>query len=90
LQQGAYAWPRACLGAWEQLELGGAVQVQGRAVQVRSEGLCVDCLTWAWTYANAAMLSSVLPGNYMHMCYVRRAYVSSKMSFFQRVGNAHV
>jgi hypothetical protein len=27
---------------------------QGSAV--RSAGLCVDCLTWAWTCANAAML----------------------------------
>jgi hypothetical protein len=26
----------------------------------------------------------------VHMCYVRRAYVSIKISFFQRVGNAHV
>jgi hypothetical protein len=33
VQQGAYAWQRGPELAWEQLELGGAVQVQGRAVQ---------------------------------------------------------
>ena len=61
---------QSLLGELEQLG-SAAVQVQGRAVQVRSEGLCVDCLTWAWIHANAAML---LDNTCIHVRYVLPMY----------------
>lgn len=61
--------PELAWGARAARQRSSASPRQGSAV--RSEGLCIDCLTWAWIYANAAML---LDNTCIHLRYVLLMY----------------
>jgi len=65
---------------------------QGSAM--RSEGLCVDCLTWAWAYANAAMRVCVAGEKttcmYVGVMYDEAYVLITYDALFQGVGSIYL